>query len=262
MKTMKWVNTIAFLAMVAINLLAELLPLGGYTTGQISDAYPNLFTPAGLTFAIWSIIYLLVGFFVLYQWGLFGSSEEGSRMTAKIGILFTLSCVLNILWILCWHSNSIGWSVMCMAGLLITLVLIQFRIRSDIAGKAQRFAVNAGFDIYYGWIIAAAIANISVWLVKLGWDRFGLSETFWAASIILVGAAVGICVVLIGRNRLAGLAMTWAYGGILMKHLSAAGHAGKYPIIISVVILGIAGILASILLVSVCAPMRAWEEKL
>ena len=38
MKTMKWVNTIAFLAMVAINLLAELLPLGGYTTGHIPDA--------------------------------------------------------------------------------------------------------------------------------------------------------------------------------------------------------------------------------
>lgn len=259
MKTMKWVNTIAFAAMVIINMLSNLLPLGGKTTGQISDSYPNLFTPTGMTFSIWGVIYVLLCAFVLYQWGLFGSAEAGSRIASKIGILFAISCIFNILWILCWHSDAIGWSILCIAGLLVTLILIQSRIKSETGGMVQRIAVNAGFDIYYGWIIAATIANISVWLVKVEWNRFGLSETFWTTAIILIGAAIGICVVLIGRNRLAGLALTWAYIGILIKHLSGAGHAGKYPVVIAAVILGIVGIFASVVMASTCTSLRIRE---
>jgi hypothetical protein len=42
--------------MIVLNVLANALPLGGRTTGEISDAYPNLFAPAGYTFAIWGLI--------------------------------------------------------------------------------------------------------------------------------------------------------------------------------------------------------------
>lgn len=256
MKTMKWVNTIAFLAMVTINALSNLLPLGGKTTGQISDAYPNLFTPTGMTFSIWGVIYLLMGAFILYQWGVFGSRDESSQVISRIGILFAASCIFNILWILCWHSDAIGWSLLCIAALLVTLILIQPKIRSDSSSMVQRIAVNAGFDIYFGWIIAATIANISVWLVKVGWNRFGLSETFWTSIILVVGAAIGVLVVMYGRNRLAGCALIWAYIGILIKHLSGAGHGGQYPIVITAVIFGIVGILAAIVVSSTCTCLR------
>jgi len=36
----------------------------------VSDSYPNLFAPAGLTFAIWGVIYLALAGYVLYQFGL------------------------------------------------------------------------------------------------------------------------------------------------------------------------------------------------
>ena len=36
MKAMKWINTAAFAAMIAVNALAELLPIDGNTTGEIS----------------------------------------------------------------------------------------------------------------------------------------------------------------------------------------------------------------------------------
>lgn len=260
MKNLKWVNTIAFLAMVVINMLSNLIPFGGKTTGQISDAYPNLFTPAGITFSIWGVIYLLVGVFILYQWGLFSSAEERNRITSRIGILFTVSCVFNILWILCWHSDAIGWSALCILGLLMTLILIQSKLQSESRNTWGRFAVNAGFDIYYGWIIAATIANISAWLVKMEWNRFGLSEYFWTTAIILIGAAIGVCVVLIGRNRLAGCAVIWAYAGILIKHLSGTGYAGQYPVIIAAIVTSIAGIIAAIVIASVHISPRVQEE--
>ena len=60
-------NFIAFVVVVAVNALATTIPLGGMTTGQLSDLYPNLFVPAGLTFAIWGVIYLLLGIFVVLR---------------------------------------------------------------------------------------------------------------------------------------------------------------------------------------------------
>ena len=58
---------LAFFAVISINYLANALPIGGVTTGQASDALPNLFTPAGITFSIWGIIYLLLLGYTVYQ---------------------------------------------------------------------------------------------------------------------------------------------------------------------------------------------------
>lgn len=51
-KALGIVNILAFLGVLVINYLAVQLPIGGMTTGALSDLYPNLFTPAGLTFSI------------------------------------------------------------------------------------------------------------------------------------------------------------------------------------------------------------------
>jgi hypothetical protein len=60
------VNLLGFVVVVVVNALATTIPLGGMTTGQLSDLYPNLFVPAGLTFSIWGLIYLLLGICVVY----------------------------------------------------------------------------------------------------------------------------------------------------------------------------------------------------
>ena len=49
------------------NILVNTLPLNGVTTAQVSDSYPNLFTPPGYVFAIWGVIYALAIIFALYQ---------------------------------------------------------------------------------------------------------------------------------------------------------------------------------------------------
>ncbi|MFH1651080.1 MAG: hypothetical protein ABID87_03105, partial [Chloroflexota bacterium] len=59
-------NLLGFLGTVIINALANILPINNKTTGVLSDQYPNLFVPAGLTFSIWGVIYLLLAIFVIY----------------------------------------------------------------------------------------------------------------------------------------------------------------------------------------------------
>ncbi|MFW9821149.1 MAG: hypothetical protein ACFFE5_16210, partial [Candidatus Thorarchaeota archaeon] len=60
-------NLIGFIATVIVNFLAVLLPIGGNTTQELSDAIPNLFVPAGITFSIWTFIYIFLGLFSVYQ---------------------------------------------------------------------------------------------------------------------------------------------------------------------------------------------------
>lgn len=259
MKIMKWINTAAFLVMAAVNLLAELLPLGGKTTAEISAGYPSLFTPAGMTFSIWGVIYILLGLYVVFQWEFFKSAENNAAVK-ETGGLFALSCVINTLWIICWHSGKIGSSVLLITVLLVTLMLIQYSLKGIPAGTFQRITVNLGFDIYYGWIIAAMIANISAWLVSVGWNGFGLSETFWASTMLIVGAIIGICVVTAGKNRIAGAAVIWAYIGILTKHISADGFGGKYAPVISAAVIGIVCILTAIVMTVMFPSSRAEEE--
>lgn len=60
-------NILAFIAVLIINYLAVSIPLGGMTTGALSDLYPNLFTPAPLTFSIRGLIYTAILGFVVRQ---------------------------------------------------------------------------------------------------------------------------------------------------------------------------------------------------
>ncbi|HEX3204882.1 MAG TPA: fasciclin domain-containing protein, partial [Propionibacteriaceae bacterium] len=113
-----------YVAMIAVNALANILPINGRNTGEISDSYENLFAPAGLTFSIWGVIYLLLGTHVLYQLGLFRGAElddgprlgGGARVGAdevspradllqRVGVLFSVSSLVNVAWIFSWHYD-------------------------------------------------------------------------------------------------------------------------------------------------------------
>ena len=42
------------------------------------------------------------------------------------------------------------------------------------------------------WITVAAIANITVFLVSIGWNGFGIADFVWTSIILLVGILIGI----------------------------------------------------------------------
>ena len=93
-------NLLGFLGTVIVNGMANALPINNKTTGELSDLYPNLFVPAGLTFSIWGIIYVLLAIFVTYQ--LIPSVRRDAQKASfiqRIGPLFFVSCLANIGWI-------------------------------------------------------------------------------------------------------------------------------------------------------------------
>lgn len=218
---------VSYLVMVGVNYLAVTLPLAGRDTGEISDNYPNLFAPAGYAFSIWSLIYTLLLIYVIYQF------REGSNvLVSRVNKIFILNGLLNAAWIFAWHYDLIWLSVLIMLGILITLIKIADTFRGKQLTPKEKWFVRLPFSIYFGWITVATIANITIFLVSIGWNGFGLSDVFWTVVVLLVGAAIGIWRAIHDRNIPYCLVLVWAYGAILAKHLSASAFAGSYPAVI------------------------------
>jgi len=225
----KYLNLLFFGGMIAMNYLANALPLNGKTTGQLADSYPNLFVPAGITFSIWGIIYILLGIYCFIQF-----TAGNQTVFAITGWLFAISCVLNALWIVCWHFEKLPFSLLTMGALLITLILMNRHITHLPSG-----IVKASFGIYLGWICIATIANVTALLVHYNWNGFGLSEETWTILLILTGALIACLTLYRLRNPFIGLSVIWAFVGIVIK------RQHDYPIIViaSVIALSIVGLL-------------------
>jgi len=236
-------NLLFFIAMIVVNALGELLPLGIGSTGAISAKYPNLFTPAPLTFSIWGLIYLLLAAFIIYQLNMGGNSTTSTQLVAAIGGWFIFSCIMNIGWMISWHYDVIWLSLIFIICLLLSLLTISSSfcdlVSPNIITKVSCF----GFNVYLGWICAATIANISVLMVKIGWNRFGFPEQLWTMVALIVGAILAVLFIVTRNNYAAAFAIIWAYCGILTKHISQSGHAGQYPVIIITAFACIAAIL-------------------
>lgn len=236
---------ITFLIMVVVNILANTLPINGITTAEVSDYYSNLFAPTGLTFAIWGLIYLLLGAYSLYQLGLFKKDKKNDFLLNKVGILFTISSIANSIWIFAWHYDGIIITVIIMIIILFCLINIVSSITKAKLTTRERLFIRVPFSVYFGWITVATIANITTLLVKLGWNGFGLAEATWTVIIIFIGAVIGILTILKNKDFFYGLVIIWAYIGILIKHLSPQGFNGTYTQIITSVIVSIGLIVIS-----------------
>jgi hypothetical protein len=226
-------TVVTYIIMVVTNALANILPINGINTGAVSEKYSNLFAPAGITFTIWGLIYLLLLGHVIYQVVEMRTSESYiNKLLYEVGILFSISSIINTIWIFMWHYDHIGITLILMLILLLTLITIRIRIEKYTLSFTQKLIVRLPFSIYFGWITVAFIANVTTYLVSIHWKGFGLSEAFWTNIILLVGGIIGLLTLIRFRDMAYGLVIVWAYIGILIKHVSPEGYKGEYTTVI------------------------------
>lgn len=229
-KTIQALAAVTFILMVVVNALANILPINGIGTGAVSDSYPNLFAPAGITFAIWGVIYLLLAAYTVFQLGLFKKNRSMSdALMNKVGVVFSISSIANTVWIFTWHYRIIALSMVLMIIILVCLAIIVSAIRKETLSTKEKVFVKLPFSVYFGWITVATIANLTTLLVSVGWNGFGLSQTVWAVAIIAIGAVIGIITILRNKDYAYGLVILWAYAGIVIKHVSETGFNSMYP---------------------------------
>ena len=215
--SLQWANVSAFALMVLVNGLAgSTTIIGGRNTAQISDANPTLITPAGYVFSIWGVIYVLLGVFAVYQ---ALPSQRGSQFQSRIGWIFVLSSIANMVWLFLWQSLLLVASTVLMFLLLSTLILIYLRlgVGKSKATIREKLAVHLPFSVYLGWITIASIANVAVTLVSVGWAGFGISQATWATLVVVVALLISILVLVTRRDLAYALVIIWALVGIAAK---------------------------------------------
>ncbi len=249
--TVPVIAAIFYLIMIAMNALANILPINGQTSGEVSDTYGNLFAPAGITFSIWGLIYILLGLYCIYQLIMARRSESYERLNIRrINVLFIITSIANSLWIIAWHYEWILVSLILIVVILVGLILIKQQTVKYVRGTKHQWFIDVPFSIYFGWITIATIANVTVLLVSLEWNGFGLPETFWMILISVIGIVISGWTMTKNKDVFYGLVILWAYTGILIKHTSTSGFAGQYPAVmvtISFCIVAIVALIGNIL---------------
>lgn len=215
-KTLQILNILGFILVILLNSLANALPINGMTTGELSNLYPNLFVPAGFTFSIWGVIYLLLLAFTIYQARSLWKKEATDDFVQTIGPWFFISCLANASWIVAWHYQQVILSLLIMLLLLTSLIIIYRRLHSNVESpdRARKYFVHLPFSVYLGWITVATIANVTTLLVDRGLSGFWLGETIWTAIMITIAVGFGIFFLLKKRDVPYALVLIWAFYGI------------------------------------------------
>lgn len=222
----KFLVLFTFVAMVGANALANILPINGITTGAVSDSYPNLFAPAGYTFAIWGVIYLALAFAVVRL--LFQKDPQFEFVSRW----FIISNLANTAWIFGWHYRMIAITALLIIVVLYSVLRIVFQLKP---GEHRLFGISQRlpYEIYGGWLLVATVANITTLLVDIRFSGFGISEVIYMLLILAVAWLIASATVIRLRSFGIGIVLLWAYGGIYSKHISSnPGFENAYPAVI------------------------------
>jgi translocator protein len=213
---LRWANIAAFILTLVINGLSGTTLIGGRTTAQVSNDFPTLITPAGYVFAIWGIIYVLLGVFLVYQ---ALPSQKTAAFQKQITALFILSSVFNVVWLFFWQYELLPISVVVIFAFLASLIAIYLRLnigKSHVTLK-EKLCVHLPFSVYLGWLTIATIANVSATLVSVGWDGFGIGVQTWAVIVLALALIIDLVVIITRKDVAYSLVFIWALVGIAVN---------------------------------------------
>lgn len=239
------INGLFLIITLVINAFGALGWINGLSQKEISNRYLTLITPSPSTFGIWSVIYslLLVSVVVMI---VKKDDVYYHNVIDQVTVLFRVSCLFNIAWIISFSYVQIELSVFFILGLVITLSLICNILRRVQTGK--HWLLPLTFGMYTGWLMIATVVNIAAALVKLNWNGFGIAHEIWAAIVLVISVVFSFFVLQKNRNAIFPLPIAWAYFGIYQFLTAPEGFGGKYGLlqVISlagmVVLIGIASI--------------------
>jgi hypothetical protein len=196
---------------------------GGTPTSEVAggalSADSTPVAPAGPAFSIWSVIYL--GLVAYTIWQALPKQRADDRQR-QLGYPVAASLLLNAAWLLSTQADLLWLSVVVILALLAVLIWI-FRVCITIPPRStiETILVDGTLGLYLGWVSIATAANISAYLTDAGFDGFGLSQDFWGVAVLTVAGVVGVLLAVYGRGRFAPtVALCWGLAWVAVGRLT------------------------------------------
>ena len=201
----------ATIGVILFNWLAATGRLAGTDTAAISAKYQTLVTPAGYAFSIWTLIYVGLVAFSVFQ--LLPANVARFR---PVRSLYIFTCALNCAWLYFWHQEQIVVCFVIILTLAVALLAINFIIRES-ESTTDAWIAKGAFGLYFGWVTAATLVNFAIMLKFLNALASPTTETILAVVLILVAAALGVLIRIRLTNYFYPLAVAWALTAIAVK---------------------------------------------
>jgi hypothetical protein len=198
-------------------------PIAEAAGGALS-ADATLIAPAGPAFAIWTLIYL--GLLAYAVWQFFPSVRASTRHRV-LGYPIAASMLLNAAWILSVQAGLLWVSVAIIAVLLAVLcVAYSVCIRRPPRALADALITDGTIGLSLGWVAIATAANVTAALVESGFDGAGIAPEVWSVLVIEL-AAIAIAVLgVVSRGGIAPmLSASWGLGWVAFGRLSGEPHS-------------------------------------
>jgi len=236
------VNVIVFLLVLWLNGMAGAGTLSGESIGLVANRHTSFFLPANYVFGIWSLIYLMLTAFTVYQ-ALPGRWDR--PVQRRIGWWWAVNGVLNIAWVVLFSFSLFGPSLAIMVALLANLVLIHLRIAAEPGSLDlwDRALVAWTFDLYLAWISVALISNTFQYLTFVQWGGWGVPGEVWSAGMMTVATGLGAFMALRRGAWIFPVVVAWALWGIGARFADITViHAPSRVLVVACVILAAAGL--------------------
>lgn len=215
-------NFFALSIHIIMSAAAQFKWFAGMDVAEVSNLFPTLFTPAGITFSIWGVIYLALLAMCIYHLVISFTKDDqhkANQSVRKMGYWFIINNLCTAGWLFAWTQQQIGVAELLIIVQLISLVIVHslLGIQEPEDSFVNKLFTQAPLSIYLGWISIASIANTAVYLVYIGWDGWGLDSMAW--TLLMIGAAMIITTMMIffRNNILFGVVVMWALAGIIIK---------------------------------------------
>lgn len=203
-------------------------PIFGFPdNAELSEKYQTLVTPAGLTFAIWGIIFISQAIFAIVQM----LPRYRSEILVQTGVsnYYFAACIFQSAWTFAFGYESILLSTILMLGILISLVLIVVRQSKleieeiDAAEASDKnkyelfWLLKFPFSVHCGWIFAAFAVNFNVFVQNAGADARGQEILSYITLVYAIGIACFALFALSQPDFTIPSVLVWATLGIVLE---------------------------------------------
>jgi benzodiazapine receptor len=211
-------NLLMLVVVLAVNGMAGAGTISGESIGLIANRYTSFFLPANYVFGIWSLIYLGLTAFALFQ---ALPAKRGSPVLERLGSRWLVNGLLNMAWVVLFSFSLFGLALVVMLALLWSLIGLTEAIRGDRGPETwgERALISWVFDLYLAWISVAVIANTFQYMTYLEWGGWGISGETWSAVMMVVATALGAFMVFHRGNWIFPPVVAWALWGIRDRFL-------------------------------------------
>lgn len=201
--------SLSLIAVIVVNIMANILPLNGKKTVEIMNSLPVLFIPASYVFFIWIFIY---AFLTVWIYGFYHNRQKQTKGTLLNGrtLLFITSSILNIAWFFLWHFRFFDFALLAVIALLGVLIALYFTYPKNENKLFGRIPIS----LYLGWIITAFIANVDYVLTLHEWSGWGISTSLWTVIILTLVTAIALHFMYHYGDVFLNLVFMWVFVGI------------------------------------------------